>query len=491
MQKSKVFEPIDRVALPLIVLLNVLIGFLVMGGDRSRPRVRDFSWQGKVVGATDTAFIFTFSHPMDRASVEANLHIDPPLPGKISWTGRRLVYTLTAPPHYQETYQIKVENGRQSLGGGKLGNPMQPFTSQFRTPARMFAYIGTEKEEKGRLILYNLTRQQKIVLTPKNLVVKDFKPYPAGDRIVFSASDWSQDKPGLFEQSLYRVTTGRNSSETSQPPTQKTGKIERILDNKEYQNLRFDLSADGREIAVQRMNRNNVEEIGLWVIHPDSSLPPQRLLNHPAGEFAIAPDSVALFNPQADGIAILSLAENAKPLDFLPSFRRVFGFSVDGSQSALVKYNSDFSQSLFLLTNQGLKKELIRTTGELLNCQFNPSQPTLYCLLTRRQPGREMVEKLTLDAVDLKTFKVSSLLALPYQWETKMSLSSDGLELVFDRVVMKKEGAVAGDLRTEGGTAIASSNIMLLKLKKTSASASGWASSQSLPVRGFRPRWLP
>ncbi len=147
---------------------------------------------------------------MDRASVEANLHVEPPLPGKISWSGRRLVYTLTAPPQYvkrsypagNRTYKIELQKAREKLGVDKQGNAIAPFVSQFSTPERAFVYKGTEAEEKGRLILYNLTRKQKIILTPENLVVKDFRIYPAGDRILFSASEWSKYKPGLYEQSL-------------------------------------------------------------------------------------------------------------------------------------------------------------------------------------------------------------------------------------------------------------------------------------------------
>ncbi|WP_445172776.1 hypothetical protein [Microcoleus sp.] len=47
--------------------------------------------QNKQVGARDTAFILTFSRPMHRVRPEANLHVEPPLAGKISWSRRRLV----------------------------------------------------------------------------------------------------------------------------------------------------------------------------------------------------------------------------------------------------------------------------------------------------------------------------------------------------------------------------------------------------------------
>lgn len=483
--KLKIYEPIDRAALSLILLLSLAIGFLVIGGDRSLPKVRDFSWKNKVVGARDTALIVTFSRPMDRASVESNLQIEPALSGKISWSGRRMVYTLTAPPQYDRTYKIELQKAREKLGFDKPGNSIEPFVSQFRTPDRAFVYTGTAATEKGRLILYNLTRKQKTILTPQNLVVKNFRIYPGGDRILFSASEWYNYKPGLFEQSLYAVTTGRNPDSAQKP-----GTIQQILGNQDYENLKFDLSPDGKAIAIQRVNRNNPQDIGLWLLRSESSPIPQRLLSRPAGEFAIAPDSVTLANPQAEGIAILSLTPNVKPLDFIPSFRRVFSFTPDGRQSAMLKYNSDFTQSIFLVTNQGLQKELIRTAGEFINCQFDPSNPQLYCLLTRRKPGQEFSEKLTLEAVNLKTFEVKLLLVLPNQVETKMSLSPDGLELLLDRVVVKKTEPVQGDLRTDGGSAIDQSSLMLLSLKKT-AKSHGDRSPQPLPLQGFRPQWLP
>ncbi|HEY9605037.1 MAG TPA: Ig-like domain-containing protein [Allocoleopsis sp.] len=153
--------------MPLILVLGLLVVVLLCGGDRTRPYVRDFSWQGKPIGSADTFFVLTFSRPMDHSSVEANLHIAPPLPGLVSWAGRRLVYTLTTPARYETTYKVELQKVRQRMGSGKSGNFIQPFVGQFRTRDRAFAYIGVEGQEKGRLVLYNLTHQQKTLLTPK------------------------------------------------------------------------------------------------------------------------------------------------------------------------------------------------------------------------------------------------------------------------------------------------------------------------------------
>lgn len=489
-QNAKRFEPIDRVALTLMLVLSLLIGILLWGGDRTRPYVRDFSWQNKQIGAEDTFFVLTFSRPMDRASVEANLHIEPPLPGLVSWAGRRLVYTLNAPASYNTSYTVKLQKARQSLGTGRLGTLIKPFASQFRTRDHIFVYLGIEGQEKGRLILYNLTRQQKTLLTPKTLVVTDFKVYPTSDRILFAASDWSNYGPGLFEQQLYTVTTGLSPLSANQPnSTQKAGKIERILDNADYQNLKFDLSPDGQVIVVERVNRRDADDTGLWILRPDT--PWQPLLKQPGGTFLIAPDSATLANTQGEGVAILSLTPQAKPVDFLPKFDKVLGFSKDGIRAAMVKLNSDFTQSLFLATNQGLEKELLRTNGEFLNCQFDSTAQNLYCLMTRLLQGEEYSLEQSVAAINLKTFAVEQILVLSNESDVQMSLSPDGLMLLLDRVATKKTPSAKDDLTTGTGNAIATSRLWLLPLTNHTPDSTASSPDQPLSLRGFYPRWLP
>jgi hypothetical protein len=487
-KNAKRLEPIDRVTLPLILLLSLLVGLLLWGGDRSRPYVRDFSWQDKPVGAADTFFVLTFSRPMDHASVEANLHIEPDLSGLVSWAGRRLVYTLTTPARYETTYKVEIQSAQQRIGREKSGNLIKPFVGQFRTRDRAFVYIGVEGEEKGRLVLYNLSRQQKTLLTPKNWVVTDFKPYPTGDRILFAASDWSNYGPGLIEQQLYTVTTGISVGSTSQPQrTLKAGRIEQVLDNSDYQNLKFDLSPDGEAIVVQRVNRLNVDDAGLWVLRPNA--PWQLLLKQPGGDFLIAPDSATLANMQGEGIAIVPLTPQAKPLDFLPKFSQVLSFSRDGVQAAMVKLNSDATQSLFLVTNRGLEKELLRISGEFLEGAFDPSGQKLYCLMERRL---EDEQQLTVVAIDLKTLKVEPLVVLPKQRrDIEMSLSPDGLALLFDRVSTKQTLPENDDLTTSTGSAIASSRLWLLPLEQRTSESTNSTPQQELPLQGFHPRWLP
>ncbi len=494
------FQPIDRVAIALMLLLSLLILLLLWRGDVVVPRVRNFNWQDRLVGAADKSFSLTFSRPMDTKSVETNLQIDPPLPGKVSWAGRRMAYTLLEPAPYGTTYHVQLRFARDKFTQARdLGRSIQPFDGSFRTRDRAFVYLGVEKEEQGRLVLYNFTQQQKTILTPKDLVVVDFKPYPKGEKILFSATRKS-NRQNLISSQLYTVTTGINpgkqensnsllpTSTSNQPVS--SGKIELILDNKEYQNLKFDLSPDGNTIVVQRVSQRRPDDFGLWMIRPDSQ--PQPMAAEPGGDFTIAPDSATVAVAQGQGVAILPLQADAKkPMDFLPQFGMVLDFAQDGSAAAMVKFNTDYTRSLFLVINQGVQKELLRTTGSILSAQFDPRQQTLYCLLTQLVKGETYEEQPFLAAIDLKTGKQKPLVVLPNQRDIQMSISPDGLGLLFDRVITsKKEPSGVNLPRTNEGEAIATSQLWLLPLPDT-LDAPAQLRPEQLPLPGFRPRWLP
>jgi hypothetical protein len=165
---------------------------------------------------------------------------------------------------------------------------------------------------------------------------------------------------------------------------------------------------------------------------------------------------------------------------------------MDGVRAAMVKFNSDGTQSLFLVTNQGLQKELLGTTGDFLNCQFDPSAKNLYCLLTRLLPSKQDNEQPYLVTIDLKTFKVEPMLDLPHQSDIQMSLSPDGLGLLLDQIVTKETLPSKEDLTTDRGGAIATSRLWVLPLgNRTPESTIGSVPHQELPLRGFHPRWLP
>lgn len=506
MTKSKIqipkwVQPLDRTALALMLVLAMLIALLASSGNGAAPRVREFSWQDKQVGAEDNKFSLTFTHPMDHASVEANLRLEPLLPGKISWAGRQMAYTLNYPAPYGTSYKVKLERARDSFSRkDDASKPIEPFTGSFQTRDQAFVYQGVEGQEQGRLVLYNLTKQQKTILTPENVVVMDFKPFPKGDRILYSAVDAvASQKRGLLEQQLYTVTTGLSSSSNSYLDAQPAGKVNLVLDSKDYQNLKFDLSADGQTIVVQRANRRKPGEFGLWVLkfdqNPNDRPTAQPLENQPGGDFLITPDGESVAVAQGQGVAILPLVPKAKPLDFLAQYGMALAFTKDNSVGAMMKFNVDNPQqptrSLFLVPNQSIKpgvdRELLRTPGSILSCQFDPTGQTLYCLLTQLLPGDEYQEQPYLAAIDLNTGQIKPLLVLPIQRDIQLSVSPDGLALLFDQIFTAQTPTASG-LTTNEGQPIATSRLWLLPLVSDPASK---IKPEPLPLPGFHPRWLP
>ncbi len=499
MTKSKAFiQPLDRVAIALMLLLSLLIGLMIWQGDAVKPSVRKFTWQNQKIGAEDISFTLNFSRPMDTKSVEDNLKIEPPLAGKVSWAGRRMVYTLVTPAPYGTNYKVQLQGARDKFSEQEGKNRViQPFIGSFRSRDRAITYIGAGEQDQGQLILYNLTQEQKKVLTPKDLIVMDFEPFPDGDKILFSARTIrNQD---LLSAQLYTVTTG--ISNNPDKPAESPGRVDQVLDSKDYQNLKFDLSPDGQIIVIQRGNKNNPGDFGLWLMSttnsPSGEKPTaKRLPSQQGGDFIITPDSKAIAIAQGQGAAILPLQGDAsKPLDFLPQFGLVQAFSKDGSQAAMVKFNTDFTRDLFLVTNQGIQKPLLKTTGSILSCQFDPASPTLYCLLTQLVSKEQYIEQPYLVAIDLKTGQQKPLLVLPIdQRNVRMNLSPDGLGLLFDQVVTQTNpnpASSANSLKTDDGAAIATSSLWLMPLLPIGDSTNTEIKPEKLPLVGFDPHWLP
>jgi hypothetical protein len=474
----------------VMLLLALLTGLLLLTGDHTLPKVRNFSWQNRQVGAEDRSFVLNFNRLMNWESVTKHLRITPELTGKTSWAGRRLAYTLDQPVPYGRAFQVELTQAEDNalVEANHQPKKMQPFNGQFRSRDRAYIYIGVDQAEAGRLVLQNLTLNRKTLLTPANWVVSEFKPYTSGDLILFAAS--SKNNPSSFDPQLYTVTTGLQPDppDAAPPAKQPAGKLKLVLDNHDYQLLKFDLSADGQNIVVQRAAKANQGQTSLWLLHADQT--PQLLSQQSGGDFLIAPDSNTLVIAQGQGLAVsaLSAQQDLASLDFLPQFGMVLSFASDGSAAAMVKFNSDYTRSLFLVDNQGGQKQLLRTTGSIVRAEFDPGKRTLYCLLTKLLPGGGYSEQPYLAAIDLATSKLIPLLDLPGQRDVQISLAADGSALIFDQVVAAAaDQGSSSSLQTEQGQAIATSNLWLMPIAPdhpTQVLAPQPLSS------GFHARWL-
>ena len=502
-------QPLDRWASLLMLGLLAVIAAVLLLGDHATARIRNFSWHERQVGAEDIAFMLNFSRPMDTASVEANLTISPDLPGKISWAGRRMAYTLEMPPLYGQQFQIRLDHAQERYAGDR-DSFFESFESSFQSRHRAFAYIGAEANEAQRLVLVDMTQGSRRILTPQNLVVLNFAPYPLGDRILISAVDRDAYQTGSLAAQLYTVTTGLNVNPPDDfgvaqsfslsrlwkrsPKTTPPGELSLLLDNQGYQNLKFDLSPDGKTIVVQRVNLEDLADFGPWIVRDGEA---QRLDTEPGGDFLIAPDSQSLVMLQGQGVAIIPLdttePEGAtQPLDFLPEYGQVFDLKSNGTAAAMVNFNQNnpeqrYTESLFLVDNQGNETELLQVSGAVMDAQFDPSNTLLYTLTSEVIPGNTYLEQPMLSAINLETLAMTELLPLPPQPNLNMSLSPDGLALLLN---LREE--TAGDSNSTVGEA---DRILLLPLFATTQERLNREptplSPELLPTRGMRVTWLP
>ena len=513
-------QKIDKVALVAMIVMSLTISVLLLGSKACgtecflyvKPQITNFSWQNKTIGREDQAFLLKFNRPVNHDQVEQSLVIDPPLAGKFSWAGNKLAYTLSNPVPYGEKYRLFFDNSRQDNIANQNSTEqskqlekeeeipeIEPFLGQFRSRDRAFAYIGGEGINKDRLILYNWTTQQKTVLTPKNLVVLDFESYPHGDRILFSAI---KKKQGLDQLKLYSVSTGINLNSAEEFESQ----IQLIVDSEKYQNNKYDLSQDGKIIVVQRINRSQPTDFGLWKITENSE--PQLLEKKAVGDFLITPDSQAIAVAQGEGIALLSLTKrDPKALNYLPQFGRVVSFSADGSAAVMVNYNQEskdlrFTKSLYYVNNRGVQKELINLEGSIIDCEFNPSATYVYCLLTKlefppnitpEEAKTVYLEKPYIAEIELATSTIIPLLGLPEYQDGQLSVAPDGLGVLFDQV-LTADNPNAQNFQNQVPEAESSvDNIIKSRLwiLIPPIDSSEVHQLEELPLIGFHPQWLP
>ncbi len=476
LHRFKRMQPLDRVGLGTIFVTLLLIGILLLVGDRTSIQVADFSWQNRQVGVRDSSFALTFNRPLVPESIKAkDLSIKPNLDGKISWVGRRMFYTLTEIPTYETEYKVALESSNEEF---------KSFKSSFATRDLYLAYIGVEKEEKGRLVLYKLEEKEKVLLTPSTLVVTDFISYPGGDQLLFSAWRADSKTQNSSQQKLYTVTTGLNFTSASEPKP--SGKLKLILDAKDYQNLQFSFSPAGKKVIVQRVSRTNPEDFGLWEI---SSAGEAKPLGIKGGEFKVNPLDNTLAVAQTKGIKMIPLTSEADPERLLTGYGRILDFSRQGSQ-AMVSFNPDFTQSLLVLEQAAQGKEMLKTEGSIFSCQFEPQQEEfLYCLLT--QAGEEnSSEQSVLTLIDLKAAQVTPLVALPNQQGVQMSVAPDGSNLVFEQLLSPIPGS-STQLKGSDGQKISSGNIWLLNLPNTTSVDNLSKIKPQKLASGFKPTWLP
>ncbi len=420
----------DRLIFGSIVVMTIAIAGLVYRSNQTPLKISEFSWNKQKIGAWDRVFSLTFNRAVNPTTAEQGLNLQPPLNGKISWSRNKLFYTLLEVPIYGITYQVRLNNVK-SADHQKI---IPSFVGFFTTSDRAFAYLGTINQEKGRLILYNITQREKTILTPADLSITDFKIAPRGEKIFFLAYDSRGSREvGNSRQQLYSVSTGLKSRGVA--VVEPVGKLHIVLDSKQYTNIRFDLSRNGQTLIVERENLKNPADAGLWLITKEGNNKP---LGIPGGQFKLTPNGQRIALKQREGVTMLPLFREALPAQVFPDYEGVLDFSRDGSQALMVKSNNNYTRSLVLVNFQGTSKELFRSFYPITACRFEPRQErTIYCAKTDllQSPTGQFQEANYLSVFKLDTRQEFPLVSLPQTQGLQISISPDGVGLLFDQAI--------------------------------------------------------
>ncbi len=486
----------DKIVLGSIFVLSLLVALLWGFGDRQPVSVQQFSWEGKKISVADRFFSLSLSQAVDPEFVEANLTIDPPLAGDLSWSGKDFFYTLSELPIYGQEYQLKLATPDSEATEAEEPEDLafsteeiEPFLARFQSRDRAFAYIGTEGDDRGRLILFNLTQQEKSILTPADLTVLDFDTYPDGDRLLFAAIPSAAFNTNLDDLQLYTVTTGLNTATTSEAEAV-IGKIDLVLDSEEYANGKFQLAKNGRRIIVKRINKEDPRDRSLWVIEGNAE---PRGLGIPAEEFLLSPDGEVIAVSQQGRLSLVPLGRNSGAIQAKEKFTRLLAFSPDQNQQIALQ-ETDGITSLYVLNEdeEDGDRVLLRTLTPIIDCRYEPRYgQTLYCLkIDEAESLGQVVEEPFLSAIDLETGDEIPLLALPNYRDVRLSVAADGLALLFDQVVTANP-TPNSDLFTENGLAVEGGRVWLLTLPELERDVEIQAVPPESLMPGFRPRWMP
>ena len=158
----------------------------------------------------------------------------------------------------------------------------------------------------------------------------------------------------------------------------------------------------------------------------------------------------------------------------------------------MVDFNSDnlelrYVRSLYLVNNRNKEQKLLDTDGSVLDCDFNPTQTHLYCLVTELIKGTDYQEQPYFVEINLESGKVNRLAQLNQYQDINLSMAPDGLGLLFSQVITDLNNQTEPFFRTSSGEAIAGGQLWLLVPGVTPDKTQ----LEALPFAGVYPRWLP
>lgn len=167
-------------SLLLFAGLGAMVGLLAAAAAAA-PRVTAFSpAPGETLISNRAQFAVTFSQPMEAASVEERLRIEPETEGRILWDGRTLLFVPDVPWPAGSVVRVRLEFGARSARGLPL---LRPYEWSFVPAGPRVAYLWPAAGV-AQVHARAAAESQSVALTEAPLGVYDFTVALGGQALV-------------------------------------------------------------------------------------------------------------------------------------------------------------------------------------------------------------------------------------------------------------------------------------------------------------------
>lgn len=417
----------------LFTCLTLVISLMLGLGDQSYPRVMETNLKDEILPLTTNQLVLTFNRNMDHASVEKHFTITPKIEGKFSWIGKKMAFSFNESLRSNEKIKVELKGALD-----ESGVLMENYERNYATQNQALYFIGTDEGQKDRVVGFDLDQKKSSVLSPENLIVKDFRVHPDQKLIYLLGYKKGDDDK---RSNLYEFDVENQI-------------LKVLVDGEKEYVFAFELSPNGKILLVRKGNINPYDQSSLidagslwtyeintqkWKIFWNKDLY--------GSEFYFSPDSNYLVGRMITGdITILPVSKNPDKVVYLENYAGNYNLSPDGHQLVFVDFPDPFSpNNLLLRDDDGTTQTLIEKGGQIQFPIFNKNGDRIYFLMSKvtddfEETGLLSISPFHLYAYDLKQQKLIQLSNDEKYFEGFFHLSTDGRWIGFERYEAAESG---------------------------------------------------
>lgn len=365
---DKTFEKIVAVIIGILILL--IAGIAVLE-DWSGPKVNSVNMPDFVEN-NQAGIKIEFSELMNRKSVESNLKIEPALPFKFYWQGKKLILNPMEAWQTAMNYKLIIPNLVEDERGRKIS---ADYVKEFQTPKTEVIYIGTDGEEKNRIIIRDLDGGKVKEYLDGNLLIKKFLINQKDQELILLAKDLkSSVNFEIFSLNL------------------QSGELKNLFVADNYQNIDINFSRTSEYLMVGRIQVDNGQYISknqLWLSRKENGKWEDLLkINGAYGAKGIfSPnDAYVIAMDEQENFQLIDLKDLNAEKQFIGKFKKAWDFHPSKALILLDKFVDQLSlkSQLILFDGNGQMEVLNLPTGVVSLAKFSNDGKYIWIFLNEQ-----------------------------------------------------------------------------------------------------------